>query len=229
MEYRLDELPESGEIFSLFRQSKDYAEAHNIRTTFHPDQFILLSSPKSIVTQNSIKELMYHAEMAELTHADVINIHPGGVYGDKDETLKRLMREIEKLPDAIRKRLTLENDDKSYSPVDLLPVCKNLNIPFVYDIHHHRCLQNNVDVEKTTESALKTWDREPLFHISSPKYGWQNKKKSPHADFIEINDFPPSWLPLNITIEIEAKSKELAVLKLMKDINSFSGPALVRN
>jgi UV DNA damage repair endonuclease len=66
--------------------------------------------------------------------------------------------------------------------------------------------------------AIKTWNREPLFHISSPQQGWQDSGKQKHADYIDITDFPISWLNLDITIEVEAKAKELAVLKLMKDI-----------
>ena len=36
----------------------------------------------------------------------------GGRYGDKKKTLVRLAEEIERLPEAIRSRLTLENDDR---------------------------------------------------------------------------------------------------------------------
>ena len=154
--------------------------------------------------------------------ADVINIHGGGAYGDKPAALKRLAKEIEKLPAAVRTRLTLENDDRTYTPAELLPVCRNLEIPLVYDVHHHRCLPDGVGVEKTTEAALSTWQREPLFHLSSPLNGWTGKNPAPHHDYIDPADFPNCWKDLTITIEVEAKAKELAILKLKEDLSTAS-------
>jgi UV DNA damage endonuclease len=111
-----------------------------------------------------------------------------------------------------------ENYDRLYTPSDLLPVCKKLKIPLVYDLHHHRCLPDGRNVEDTTQQALKTWNREPLFHISSPLCSWQDGNPRNHHDFIDSEDFPESWLNLDITVEVEAKAKELAVIKLMRDI-----------
>jgi UV DNA damage endonuclease len=75
-----------------------------------------------------------------------------------------------------------------------------------------------MSIERTTEKALQTWNREPLFHISSPLGGWKASHARRHSDYINIKDYPKSWLNLNITVEVEAKAKELAVLKLKKDI-----------
>jgi UV DNA damage endonuclease len=129
-----------------------------------------------------------------------------------------LARQIEKLPDTVRARLALENDDRIYSPSDLLPVCKDTGIPFVYDVHHHRCLPDGQTIEHVTEMALETWNREPLFHVSSPLGGWKGSNPRPHDDYIKLKDFPACWLDLDVTVEIEAKAKELAVLKLKRAI-----------
>ena len=116
-------------------------------------------------------------------------------------------------------RLTLENDDRSYSPLDLLPVCTDMEIPLVYDVHHHRCLPDGLSIEAATEKACRTWNREPLFHISSPINGWNGKSDvRKHHDYVDIRDFPQNWLSLDLTVEVEAKAKELAVLKLMAEI-----------
>ena len=41
-----------------------------------------------------------------------------------------------------------------------------------------------------------------------------------HADFIDVKDFPKCWKKYkNITIEIEAKAKEIAILQLMRDLD----------
>jgi len=216
--YEIEDLPQSTEIVNAFKKCKTYCRQHNLRTSFHPDQFILLSSPNPEVTRRSIADLRYQAEVAEWVGADVINIHAGGAYGNKDEALERLIMRIGGLPQNVRRRLTLENDDRLYTPCDLLPVCEKLAIPLVYDRHHHRCLPDGRNVEDTTQLALKTWDREPLFHISSPLKSWQNRNPRNHHDYINLDDFPECWLKLDITVEVEAKAKELAVLKLMREI-----------
>ena len=216
--YEIEDLPQSTEIVNAFKKCKTYCRQHNLRTSFHPDQFILLSSPNPEVTRRSIADLRYQAEVAEWVGADVINIHAGGAYGNKDEALERLIMRIGGLPQNVRRRLTLENDDRLYTPRDLLPVCEKLAIPLVYDLHHHRCLPDGRNVEDTTQLALKTWDREPLFHISSPLKSWQNRNPRNHHDYINLDDFPECWLKLDITVEVEAKAKELAVLKLMREI-----------
>jgi len=216
--YEIEDLPQSTEIVNAFKKCKTYCHRHNLRTSFHPDQFILLSSPNPEVTRRSVSDLRYQAEVAEWVGADVINIHAGGAYGNKDEALERLIMRIGGLPQNVRRRLTLENDDRLYTPRDLLPVCEKLAIPLVYDLHHHRCLPDGRNVEDTTQLALKTWDREPLFHISSPLKSWQNRNPRNHHDYINLDDFPECWLKLDITVEVEAKAKELAVLKLMREI-----------
>lgn len=195
------------------------AKIYNIRLTFHPDQFVVLSSPHKTVVKRSIKELEYHNKLATLLGADVINIHGGGAYKNKRQALKRFEINFKKLSKSLRQKLTIENDDKVYTPFDLFPLCQKLKIPFVYDVHHHRCLKDNLTIEETTKLSLTTWNREPLFHISSPKRGWRAKKITPHGDYINPKDLPACWKTIKqLTIEVEAKAKELAVLKLKKSL-----------
>jgi UV DNA damage endonuclease len=177
--------------------------------------------PQSNQIVNTFKksDLRYQTEVAKWVNADVINIHAGGVYGDKDKALQRLVRGIRSLPQNIRRRLTLENDDRLYTPRDLLPICKKLKIPLVYDLHHHRCLPDGLNIKDATQQVLKTWNREPLFHISSPLQPWKDGNHRNHHDYINLRDFPVFWLNLDITVEVEAKAKELAVLKLMREID----------
>ncbi len=222
--YRIQDLPNCQKIIDSFRHCGTFCLEKDIRTTFHPDQFILLSSPKEGVTQKSIIELQYQAEVAEWIQADVINIHGGGAYGDKTAALRRLVAQIMALPDSVRSRLTLENDDRVYTPADLMPVCTETKTPLVYDVHHHRCLADGLSVEKATELAINTWNREPLFHLSSPLNGWAAKACNKHHDYIDPQDFPDCWLNRDITVEVEAKAKELAVLKLKKAIDVLKTP-----
>jgi UV DNA damage endonuclease len=212
--YRVDELPHAQQIRSVFRQCGRYAQEHGLRLTFHPDQFVVLNSPRAAVIASSIAELVYQAEVAEWVHADAINIHAGGAYGDKPAALARLRQTLQQLPARVRQRLTLENDDRIYTPRDLLPFCRSEQVPLVYDVHHHRCLPDAYTVAQATELALATWNRPPLFHISSPKAGWGNPQAGRHHDHINPRDFPREWLRLDCTVEVEAKAKEVAVARL---------------
>ena len=92
------------------------------------------------------------------------------------------------------------------------------DIPLFYDVHHHRCNQDGLSEKAATECAIATWDREPMLHISSPIEGWKGPNPKRHHDFIDLKDFPPLWYELGITVEVEAKAKEVAVLKLMKQV-----------
>jgi UV DNA damage endonuclease len=217
--YDMDDLPDGAAIRDIFRNCGRLARRLGIRTTFHPDQFILLSSPSAETTRRSLLELAYHAEVAEWVNADVINLHAGGGYGDRPAALERLRRRIDRLPLAIRCRLTLENDDKLYTPADLLPICGQTGVPLVYDAHHHRCLGDALSVAEATDAARRTWDREPLVHLSSPRNGWNGSNPRLHADFIDPEDFPTYWHSLDMTVEVEAKAKELAVIRLRSQLS----------
>jgi UV DNA damage endonuclease len=71
-------------------------------------------------------------------------------------------------------------------------------------------------VEQATQSARATWNRQPLFHISSPLEGWQGPKPERHHDYIDPEDFPDAWQGWPLTVEVEAKAKELAVARLQR-------------
>ena len=156
--------------------------------------------------------------MAAWVGADVVNVHGGGAYGDKQKALADFTRNLKRLSRQVRSRLTVENDDRTYSPADLLPLCRAERVPLVYDVHHHRCNEDGLSEEEATEQAIATWDREPMFHISSPIEGWKGLNPKRHHDFIDPKDFPIFWYELGITVEVEAKAKEVAVLKLMKQV-----------
>jgi len=217
--YTIDDLPNAESLKNDLKKCQQIAADAEIRLSFHPDQFVLLNSPKEDVIEKSIASLEYHSQLAEIFGADVINIHGGGGYGNKEKALERLVNNFERLSPAIKQRLTLENDDKVYTPADLLPICQQLNIPLVYDVHHHRCLSDGNNIEDTTAATLKTWNRPPLFHISSPKEGWKGKNPQRHHDYINPHDMPSCWKNIdNLTIEVEAKAKELAVKRLRKQL-----------
>lgn len=209
-------LPGADAIIGAFRQCGAFARERGIRITFHPDQFVLLSARDTAITRSSLAELEYQAEVADWLGADVINLHAGGAYGDKTAALARMAAVVKTLPRCIRDRLTFENDDRVYTPADLLPFCRAHRIPFVYDVHHHRCRPDGQSVAEVTRQALDTWDREPLFHLSSSREAGPGQNPRPHHDFIALSDFPVEWYGLDITVEVEAKAKEQTVARLRR-------------
>jgi UV DNA damage endonuclease len=218
--YDIEDLPRGEQIVKRFQECGKIAKAAGLRTTFHPDQFVVLNSPKPDVVAQSIQEIEYQAQVAQWIGADVINIHAGGAYGDKAVALERFAKSLARLSRAARQRLTVENDDKIFTPSDLLPVCRDKGIPLVYDVHHHRCNPDALEEEEAARLAMATWNREPLFHVSSPMEGWNGRNLRPHHDFIDLNDFPESWRRKKITVEVEAKAKEVAVAKLLGELRS---------
>lgn len=225
--YRLDDLPTGCEIGAYLERVRLFARDHRIRLSFHPDQFVVLTSPHAGVVENSVRELACQGWLAEQVGADVINIHAGGVYGDKTGALERFAGVFWDLPEAVRSRLTLENDDNSYTVDDLLPQSGSLAIPLVYDVHHHRCNPDGLGVEEATVLAGESWHRtgrEQYCHVSSPRSGWGGGgNPKPHADYIDRADLPECWLERPMTVDVEAKAKELAVVRLMEELGLGRG------
>ena len=213
--YTLPDLDGDGSITAAFSAAGGLAIEHDVRLSFHPDQFVVLNSERADVVESSLREMRAQGHVAQLVGADVLTLHPGSAAGGSAPALDRLERGIERLSDLARERLALENDDRRFSPALLLPFCERLGIPMVYDVHHHRCTPDALDVAEASVRAAATWhDREPHFHVSSPRDGWSATDPRPHADYVARDDVPGAWLDLAITVDVEAKAKERAVLAL---------------
>ena len=76
--YAVGDLPEGDDIIRRFKKCRRFVKRHKLRTCFHPDQFVVLNSPRPDVVEKSIEELEYQSEVAEWVGADVVNIHGGG-------------------------------------------------------------------------------------------------------------------------------------------------------
>jgi UV DNA damage endonuclease len=224
--YTLAALDDGAAIETAFAGIAPLARARDVRLSFHPDQFVVLNSDRESVRDASIQELEFQAGVAELVGADTVTLHVGGATGGKPAALERLERSLDRLSDRARGRLALENDDRLFTVADLLPVCERQTIPLVYDAHHHRCNPDELSVDDASTAAAATWlhrdlatlgprASEPWFHLSSPRDGWAAPNPRPHADYIDPADFPDVWRRMAITIDVEAKAKERAVLAIM--------------
>jgi UV DNA damage endonuclease len=216
--YTMETLDPDGTLRQALGVVRAYGDACGIRRSFHPDQFVVLGSEREDVVTASVRELDWQAGVADLIGADVVVVHAGSAAGGMDPALERLQRGIDRLGPSARRLLALENDDRSFTPELLLPLCETGGVPLVYDVHHHRCRPDGFSIGAASDAASATWrGREPYFHISSPKDGWDSRNPRPHADYIDPADFPPEWRGRSVTIDVEAKAKELAVLRIMKE------------
>ena len=222
-EYELLELPDYDEIKSTLAEAGRLATEYGIRITTHPGPFNVLTSPRPHVVDNCIKDLSIHGEVFDLmnlsrTPYNKINIHIGGAYGDKVSAMKRFCDNFHRLPESVKSRLTVENDDKAsmYSVVDLYEgVYKVIGIPIVFDYHHHQFCTGGLSEEDALEVSISTWptDIVPVVHYSesrSREYEDPKIRPQAHSDFIidKIDTYGNT-----IDIMVEAKQKELAVIK----------------
>ncbi|WP_428908560.1 UV DNA damage repair endonuclease UvsE [Niallia sp. Krafla_26] len=214
-----------------WKELGELVQKHYLRTSFHPNQFTLFTSPRDDVTKNAIKDMEYHYAMLDamgITDHSIINIHIGGAYGDKEKTLYRFHENFKKLPEHIKKRTTLENDDKTYNIEETLLTCEEEKVPMILDYHHYLANQGGHDLKHYLKRIFATWEGSnliPKVHLSSPKS--QQAFRS-HADFVSL-DFIQPFLNIakesnqDFDIMIEAKQKDLAMQKLIEEISSIRG------
>jgi len=203
----------------------EFVRGHNMRVSLHPDHYTLLNSPHPEVKASSLRDLEYHIKILEamaLEEARLV-LHVGGKYQDRKAAIKRFKTEYTALPSRIKHRLTLENDDRSFTAAEVLEICTELKIPMVLDLHHHRLLNTGEDLTPLLPAIFRSWSKLlPKVHISSPR-----RKKNPrhHADYIEVDsviDFLKATEKLgqDFDLMVEAKKKDLALLKLAEDLRA---------
>jgi UV DNA damage repair endonuclease len=83
-----------------------------------------------------------------------------------------------------------------------------------YDVQVH--LQDGLCTHKVWYGLCSACEHAPRLHISSPAAGWSGGDRRTHAEFIKPGDVPREWLGLHATVDVEAKQKERAVLRLQR-------------
>ena len=222
-EYDWDDMPDIEQIRKHLHSTGVMSKTHNLRLTSHPGPFNVLTSPHPHVVTNCVRDLTDHGDVFDMiglsrTPYNKINIHIGGAYGDKESAMKRFCENFELLPDSVKSRLTVENDDRAsmYSVKDLYyGVYKRIGIPIVFDYHHHKFCSGDMSEQEALEMAISTWpsDITPVVHYSESRRKEQldeTIRVQAHSDYIydEIDTYGH-----DIDIMVEAKHKELAVQK----------------
>jgi UV DNA damage endonuclease len=223
-----------------FEQIGDYIKKQNIRISMHPDQFVVLNSPKDKILENSINELKYHCKLLDTMGLDEtakVQIHVGGVYGNKPEAIDRFIKtynNIHLIDSSIKKRLVIENDDHLYNIKDCLYINQQTGIPVIFDNLHHECFGGSPKEAKTEivlvrnplQKAMSTWknnnDGFPMVDYSSQDVGDDNHvilRKGKHTvtiDPILFKNFLKQTEGLDFDIMLEIKDKEISALKAVE-------------
>lgn len=205
-----------------FKEIGEYIKKKDIRISMHPGQFILINSIKEKVVQRSINELDYHCKVLDAMGLDItskIQIHVGGVYGDKPKAIERFVERYESLSESIKKRLVIENDDRLFSLKGCLYINQLTGIPVVFDSFHHECLNSEESVRDAIMKAQTAWkdkDGSLMVDYSSQKEGERRGKHATTIDLSLFKNFIDETKGLEFDIMLEIKDKEKSALKAIK-------------
>ena len=224
--YKLEDLPDFDLISSKLLSIGQFAKDNKIRLSFHPTHFCIPASENPVVVKNAIDELDKHAQIMDLmgldqSHYYPINIHVNTTKPTREEAADRFCQQFFNLSESCQKRLVVENDDgpNQYSTKILYDlIYSKIKIPITHDFHHHNYGPQDISQEEALKLACSTWgDITPMTHMSSPRTLEDiSSKQIAHADYIyeEIKTFG-----LDFDTEIEAKAKELAVIRYRTQFN----------
>lgn len=204
-----------------FGQIGEYIRKYRFRISMHPDQFVLLNTPDGGVLRRSIAELVYQVRVLDLMGLDdsaKIQVHVGGVYGNKTAGMDRFMKQYSMLDPAITSRLVIENDERLYSISDCLVISEETGIPVIMDSFHHSLMNTGERFADLLQPVRQTWkvaDGIPMVDYSSQEPG---KRAGAHAEHIVADDFRQflaSTRPADFDIMLEIKDKERSALEAL--------------
>ena len=207
----------------------NYVREHGMRLSMHPGQYVVLNSQRANVVWAAVNELSYHADFLNamgLTPEHKITLHVGGVYGDRHVSLQRFGENFHNLPENVKSRLVIENDEHNYGADEVLGLCESLNVPMVFDHLHHQAYSKRPMEDDLMDRVCATWSRvdgSPEMHYSTQR---SKSRRGAHADMINAGDFRRflNMLPdCNVDFILEAKAKDKALLKLREDLHSGTG------
>lgn len=227
-----DIIPFGGHIVNTFSWQKEYKSIltdignyiknNDIRVTMHPGQYTLINSNRQDVVINSVRDLEYHCSFLDSLGIDYhhrVELHIGGIYGDKITALERFINNFNLLSDSLKKRLTIENDDRSYNIDDILGISENLSIPAIFDNLHHQINPSPDDLKNILNHVSKTYSNKNgpmLLHYSQQA---QDKRSGSHSltiDTEKLRDYIEIIQGFEFDLILEVKDKDLSVIKYNK-------------
>jgi UV DNA damage endonuclease len=204
-----------------FEEIGKFIIENKMRISMHPDQFTLINSIKDEIFERSNNELKYHVEILDLMKLDAsakVQIHVGGAYGDKKQSIERFVKRFNELDDSIVMRLVIENDDTLYDLNDCLKINSQIQIPILFDVFHHKLNNSqNVTTKESFQLTAKTWnkvrDGVPMVDYSSQE---PNGSLRQHSETIDVEDFGSllkETESFDFDVMLEIKDKEKSAIK----------------
>lgn len=212
----------AGHFRGQFIKVGEFIKEHKIRISMHPDQYVIINALKEDVVERSVRELAYHCTVLDkmgLDSAAKIQIHLGGVYGDKGSAIDRFIERYNSLSKPLKSRLVIENDDRSYSLEDCLSVHEKIGIPLIFDAFHHHCLNNGQTLRQGLEQSASTWresDGIPMVDYSSQQRGQRPGSHAKTLNTASFKKFLHETRGLDFDLMLEIKDKETSALKALK-------------
>ncbi|MEM4729778.1 MAG: UV DNA damage repair endonuclease UvsE [Thermoplasmata archaeon] len=210
---------------SELRELGDFIRKKCMRISMHPDQFVLLNSPRPSVVRNSVAELVYHARLLDamgLGEDAKVQIHSGGLYGDREGALRRFAEAFLCLPEEVRRRLAVENDDRLFGIQDVMELHRRTGAPVLLDVFHHETMERgNGRVEgprAALELAAATWrraDGPPMVDYSSQEPGARPGAHARTLDAAHFSAFLRSTAGMRYDLMLEIKDKERSAIRAL--------------
>jgi UV DNA damage endonuclease len=221
----LDIAMDARKIVPDLQPLRESIENTGMHISNHPSQFVVLSSPHESVVNNALK-VMDDAGwvMASIGAMGSITIHGGGVFGDRLAAGVRLDDNIERLTPAARRLVALENDEKSWTVIDLVAATGG-KIPIVFDKLHWQANARSVEYDVELRTAIRTWpsDRLPEFHYSEQESG---KPRGAHAEWVTgagllefLEEVEAASEGREVAVIVEAKRKDLAISQAILELS----------
>ena len=199
------------------------------RVSMHPGQYTVLSSTDPRIVAAARQDLIYHARFLESLEVDTphkVVIHVGGAYGDKPAALRRWVDAVGDLPESVRTRIVLENDERLFGMDAVLAAASAAHVPVVMDVFHHRVYSGptgDAHLGEMLRRAAGTWrpDRDgvPKIHYSSQAPG---QRPGAHAEYVDADEFARSLAlvppELELDCMLEAKAKDRALFRLRESL-----------
>ncbi|MEM4284253.1 MAG: UV DNA damage repair endonuclease UvsE [Candidatus Caldarchaeum sp.] len=211
-----------------FARIGKFIREHRMRISMHPGQYTLLNSPRPEVVAAALRDLDYHARVLDLFGLDQtakIQIHIGGLYGDKHAALQRFIKEVERLDPHVRARLVIENDERLFNLDDCLEVSQRTGLPVLLDVFHREIYPDGRrTLREALEAARATWklkDGPPMVDYSSPLSGVRPGSHAYTLDEEHFRCFLRESYPHDFDLMLEIKDKERSALRAHKIVQEF--------
>ncbi len=213
-----------GSFAAELRKIGLFIKKNGMRISMHPDQFVLINALDDDIVRRSVAELEYHAALMDamgLSRQAKIQIHIGGVYGNKSASIERFARRYEKLPDPVRRRLAVENDDRLYSLSDCMKLQELTGIPVIFDTFHHQLNGSGEAIADAAMQAASTWksrDGVLMCDYSSQKHGARLGSHAEHIDLRHFGRVLAQLSGIDCDIMLEIKDKEKSAIAAVRKV-----------